>query len=142
MGLTPPSAKSGRARGTVKERPHKHRAHRPNGNGDGGLPEPTQQGMAQSVAIKEFYLSKLREVEYDEKLGTLVDVQAVVEEVAAVFATVRNLFLGLPAKLAPRVICCETAAAARLLIQAEVEQILRELSAEPDDDHDEDGAAA
>ena len=55
------------------------------------------------------------------------------EEVAAVFATVRNLFLGLPAKLAPRIIHCKNAEAARLLIQGEVETILRELSAEPDE---------
>ena len=31
-----------------------------NGNGAGGLQNPTPQGMAQSVAMKEFYLSKLR----------------------------------------------------------------------------------
>ena len=65
-----------------------------NGNGAGGLQNPTPQGMAASVAMKEFYLSKLRQVEYDEKLTTLVDVASVTEEVAAVFATVRNLFLG------------------------------------------------
>jgi len=53
-----------------------------------------------------------------------------------VFSTVRNLFLGLPAKLAPRVIHCKTAEEARLLIQGEVEMILRELSAEPDEEEE------
>ena len=89
------------------------------------------------MAAKEFYLSKLREIEYDEKLGTLVDVDAVVEEVASVFATVRNLLLGLPAKLAPRIVHCKTAAEAKALLQGEIENILRELSSEPDAEDDD-----
>jgi phage terminase Nu1 subunit (DNA packaging protein) len=77
---------------------------------------------------------QLAQVELDRQKGTLVDVEAVAEEVAAVFATVRNLLLGLPAKLAPRVIRCETTEAARDLLLREIQGILRELSAASDDE--------
>ena len=106
------------------------------GNGKHPPPSVPPQGMAASVAMKEFYLSKLREVEYDEKLGVLVEIEAVVEEVAAVFATVRNLLLGLPAKIAPRIIHCRDAEAARALLLDEIQGVLRELSSEPDDEGD------
>ena len=79
---------------------------------------------------------ELAELERDRILGLTVLVEDVASEVAAAFSTVRNLFLGLSAKLAPRIIHCKTEGEAKQVIYSEVDSILRELTAEPDEEDD------
>jgi len=83
---------------------------------------------------------QLAEMERDRISGMTVLVEDAAREVTAALVLVRNLFLGLPAKLAPRIIHCKTAAEAKALLQGEIENILRELSSAPDDDEDADAS--
>ena len=90
--------------------------------------------MAQATLLKETYLAKLRQLEYDQLSGEVVAISDVVAEIASVLTAVKHRFLGLAPKLAPRF---PDPAFARALIGAEVLLILSELSADEADDADQ-----
>ena len=92
------------------------------------VPPSPSGSTARAVALKEHYLALLRQVEYDEKVGLVVPIETVAHELAAEYAAIRNLVLGMAAKLAPRVIACRTAGEAEAVIRTECEQVLRTLS--------------
>ena len=84
--------------------------------------------VAHSIAVKEHYLGLLRQLDYDEKAGFVVQIDEVVHRMAGELAVLRNLILGMPAKLAPRVIACRTPSEAEAVIRTECELVLRTIS--------------
>jgi phage terminase Nu1 subunit (DNA packaging protein) len=90
--------------------------------------------LAEAQRVKENYLAKLRQLEFDKLTGQVVHIDDVVKEVAAVFSTVKNVLRGLPSKLAPRVLACADAQEAEEIMRADIDQALTELSSESDDD--------
>jgi hypothetical protein len=83
---------------------------------------------AEAEQVKENYLARLRMLEVERKEARLVEVQAVVDEVAKANGIVRNGFLSLPQKVAPKVANATTAAEAREIIAAEVHDALEHLA--------------
>lgn len=78
---------------------------------------------ADARALKETYLAWLRKLEFDTKRGDLAPVAEMVAFVERMFATVRELLLGLPGKLSGDL---DDAQADRLT--AEIHEALEELS--------------
>lgn len=58
---------------------------------------------AEAARLKENYLAKLRELEYDVKSGAVVEVAEVGKKVAAEYAAVRARLLAIPSKTAPTI---------------------------------------
>jgi hypothetical protein len=79
--------------------------------------------MADAERLKENYLARLRQLEYDTKAGLVVPVAEVAAEVGQALATVRTKLLALPAEHAPRLHRLKTVpelqdALARLITEA------------------------
>jgi hypothetical protein len=83
---------------------------------------------ARAIALKEQYIALLKQVEYDERVGNVVLVEDVARELAAEYAAVKNLVMGMASKLAPRVVVCRTPNEAEAVIRTECEQVLQTLS--------------
>jgi hypothetical protein len=90
--------------------------------------ESANMSTARAIALKEQYIALLKQVEYDERVGNVVLVEDVARELAAEYAAVKNLVMGMASKLAPRVIACRTPSEAEAVIRTECEQILQTLS--------------
>ena len=78
--------------------------------------------------MKETYLAKLRQIEYDKEASLVVDIAAASRSIAAKLAIVRNKLLGIGARIAPRVATLTEAAACKAVIDANVAEALGELS--------------
>lgn len=76
----------------------------------------------------EHYSAELKKLEFEKKSGQLVEISLVAEHMERSFVYIKQRFLASPQKLAPIVKAAKTTEEARLLIQAEVTEILNELS--------------
>jgi hypothetical protein len=67
-------------------------------------PAPTPEGLtyAKSRAVRETYLARLAQLEYDVKKGKLVDAEEVRARVFTIARTARDILTGIPDRLAPR----------------------------------------
>jgi phage terminase Nu1 subunit (DNA packaging protein) len=72
------------------------------------------------------------ELRLAEMQGELVHVGSVVEEVSLVFVNIKQHLRGLPSKLAVPLHACPDARAVQVLLQAQIDQALEELSSTPD----------
>lgn len=79
--------------------------------------------------------ARLRELEYDQKVGLVVPVDAVLELVAKEYASVRTRLLAIPAEQAPRIHRCRTPAEVQDALHELIVQALEGLT------QDADGAA-
>ena len=82
---------------------------------------------SEAQRVKENYLARLRQLEYHRKSEELVDVDAVISEVARRFNNVRSRLMQLPYQAAPRVAGQDATTVASLLFE-DVRDILTELS--------------
>lgn len=83
---------------------------------------------AEAARIKENYLAKLRELEYDVKSGAVVEVAEVGKKVAAEYAAVRAGVLSVPSKLAPKLALVRTAEEIRDLLSVAIGEALEALT--------------
>lgn len=83
---------------------------------------------AEAARIKENYLAKLRELEYDVKSGAVVEVVEVGKKVAAEYAAVRAGVLSVPSKLAPKLALVRTAEEIRDLLSVAIGEALEALT--------------
>ena len=79
-------------------------------------------------ARTEHYTAELRKLEFEKKSGQLVEIALVGEHLERSFISIKQRFLAVPQKLAPVVSAAKTTEEVRLLIQAEVTEVLNELS--------------
>ena len=89
--------------------------------------------FAEAQTRKAVALAELRELELHCKRGLLIDKEKAMNAWRQVLLTVRNRFLGLPAKLAPLVYSAKSPAEAFVTLKKEIHEILDELS---EDKHD------
>ena len=88
----------------------------------------------EAVRVKENYLALLRQLEYETASGKLAAIEDVARAQRAQHARVRNKFLGLASRVAPRAAMLRSAEEVRALIDAEVVTICQELSVDGDAD--------
>lgn len=93
--------------------------------------------LAEAERIKENYLAKLKQLEYDLKSGEVVRVADVMQIVASQYAVVRSRLLSLPAKTAPRAAILAAATEVQALLQAEINEALTALALDLAKDADE-----
>lgn len=86
--------------------------------------------LADSEAKKEFYLAKLRELEYDLKSGQVVAISDVVAQVGPMLAKVRTRLLAMPSEMAPALNRCKTAAEIEAELRRRITEVLTELSSD------------
>ena len=90
--------------------------------------------LAEAERLKENYLARLRQLEYDVKSGLVVPVAEVAKEVGAQYAQVRTRLLAIPAEQAPNL--------HRLKSVVEVQDALTAIIVEALEGLTRDGAAA
>ena len=100
----------------------------------------TFHSKAQAERMKENYLAKLRQIDFDRAAGAVVDIDDVVNIVVAEYQLVRNKLLALGARIAPRVAVMKSAEEVKALIDREVNSALEELAFDGDADGDLDEA--
>ncbi|MFO1147783.1 MAG: hypothetical protein U1E62_05335 [Alsobacter sp.] len=83
--------------------------------------------LAEAERIKENYLAKLRQLEFDLKSGEVVKVADVQRVLAAQCATIRNRLLSIPAEVAPRAAMMADAAQVQAFLQEAVSESLEAL---------------
>lgn len=88
--------------------------------------------IADSEAKKEFYLAKLRELEYDMKSGQVSPNAEQIKRVTAVLAKVRTRILAIPSEAAPGLHRCKSVAEVEADLRRRVVEALEELSSAGD----------
>ena len=83
---------------------------------------------AEARALKETYLARLRQLEFDIKSGEVAAIADVVEHVTADYARVRNKLLSIGALTAPRLAMVRSADEAKAIVDGAVHDALAELS--------------
>jgi hypothetical protein len=91
---------------------------------------------ADAQTLKENYLARLRQLEYDTKAGQVVLIREVVEAVGAEYARVRTRLLAIPAEQAPRLAQLKTVPEIQDALMRMIVEALEELT------RDGDGPAA
>lgn len=81
-------------------------------------------------AREKHFKAKLAELDYEQKVGTLVPIADVAQEVAREYGRVRARLLAIASKLAPDVVLTDDVAECRALIEAAVNDALNELTAD------------
>lgn len=84
--------------------------------------------IADSEAKKEFYLAKLRELEYDLKSGLVSPNDVQIRLVTAQLARVRTRLLAIPSEAAPALHRCKSTAGVESELRCIVVMVLEELS--------------
>jgi hypothetical protein len=80
--------------------------------------------------LKENYLAKLAQLEYDTKSGRVVEAAEVAALVGAEYSRVRTKLLAIPAEQAPRIQRCRTTAEVQDTLREIITRILEELTAD------------
>jgi len=80
--------------------------------------------------LKETYLGRMRELEYDLKVGTVVLIDDAVRETGKQLARVRTHLLAIPTNIAPVVARTTSPVAAEAIIREAIHQALEELTAD------------
>ena len=83
---------------------------------------------AEARALKETYLARLRQLEFDLKSGEVAPIADVVSQVTSDYARVRNKLLGIGALTAPRLAITRSADEAKAIVDGAVHDALAELS--------------
>lgn len=84
--------------------------------------------LAEAARIKENYLAKLRQLEFDQKAGAVVEVAEVAREVSKEYAAVRAALLAMPSKVAPKVALMRSAEEVKVALDEAVSQALEGLT--------------
>ena len=84
--------------------------------------------LPDAIALKETYLGRLRQLEFDTKVGRVVLVADVAKAVGECLARVRNRLLAMPSNIAPRLLRLTTAMAIEAEVRSAVIEALEELS--------------
>ena len=93
----------------------------------GRKPKEQSYDLFQARAKKETYLARIRELEFLEKMGDLVDAREVENHLFRTSRQIRDAMLGIPDRLAA-VLASETdAAKCHELILSEIERVLEDL---------------
>lgn len=119
-----------------------HHPDRPMPNGGalqtgGGLRGPRAPGgeeipttYNEAAALEKHYKAQLAKLEFEQKIGTLVPIADVAQEVEREYTRVRSRLLAIPSKLAPDVALTDDVAECRSLIEAAITDALNELAAD------------
>lgn len=84
--------------------------------------------IADAEQVKENYLARLRQLEYDQKAGAVVPVAEVAKVLGARCAAVRTMLLSIPAEAAPEIHRCKTVAETQAVLMRRVVAALEHLS--------------
>ncbi len=87
-------------------------------NNDDNVPS-----FSESKRLKEHYLSKITQLEYEEKAGNLVPRNALENELFQIARTLRDRFLLLAETLSPRLVGLESSEL-RIQMRSEIEKVL------------------
>jgi len=98
--------------------------------GVNGTPKRTPEGVtyAKSRAERETYLARLAALEYDVKKGKLVDADEVRARVFAIARTARDILIGMPDRLAPRIVGETNQHEIHRMIAEEVARVCNEIA--------------
>ena len=96
-------------------------------NGAQQVPSDTAS-YAASRAQREIYLARLAELEYEVKKGKLVDADDVRARIFKIARTARDLLLGVPDRLAPRLAGVSDQREIHRLLSEEVARVCNEIS--------------
>ncbi|WVR18327.1 hypothetical protein y223_00047 [Bordetella phage PY223] len=96
-------------------------------DGDGGSGGTTYN---QAAAKEKYYKAELARLEFEQKIGTLVPIANVAQEVEREYTRVRARLLAIPSKLAPDVALSDDVASCRAMIEAAIVDALNELAAD------------
>lgn len=95
----------------------------------------------QAKTAREVYEAKNAQLEYEERTGKLIKVDAVRSALATVFSTTRDALLQIPPRLAPLLAADSDPASVQTALYAEIHQALQNLAGAPDRLGQQDGAA-
>ena len=105
-----------------------------NSNGNGAVakhaetdPENDDFDLFAERARKEYYLARLRALEYEERKASLVDARQVEDRMFRVSRQIRDALLNIPDRLAPLLAAENDASRCHALIRDELERILGDL---------------
>ena len=100
--------------------------------GGGAVGTSKNATYLQAKTAREVYEAKNAQLEYEERCGKLIRVDAIRSALAGMIASTRDSLLQIPARVAP-VLAVETdAARVHDMIQSEIHQALAQLVASPD----------
>lgn len=92
---------------------------------DEGIPT-----LPESRRVLNHFKAQRERLEYMEKMKTLVPIEEVGQAVGREYANVRAALLAIPAKIADELAQCDSAADARLIVEAAITDALSELTAD------------
>ncbi len=83
-----------------------------------------------AAALEKHFKAKLAKLQYEEKAGTMVKIEAVAAVVEKEYSRVRARLLAVPSKLAPEVALLDDVGTCRAMIEAAIVDALAELAAD------------
>lgn len=96
-------------------------------------PSPTQSSTTmqyqKSRAVKESYAARLRKVEFEEKMGTIVHREGIEKASFGVARILREKLKAVPNRLAPKVTVVTDQKENFIILQEEMENVIREIQA-------------
>lgn len=95
-----------------------------------GQPNPAGVSYARSRAIREAYQAQLAKLEFEERSGRLVSVEAVKIEAFKTHRRVRDAILNIPDRCAPQLATMTDAVEIHAYLLSEITQALRQLSSD------------
>ena len=100
----------------------------PNTETDGSQSSTTMQ-YQKSRAIKESYAARLRKVEFEEKMGTIVHKEGIEKASFGVARILREKLKAVPNRLAPKVTVVTDQRENFIILQEEMESVIKEIQA-------------
>jgi hypothetical protein len=94
---------------------------------DGGNTQHTSTAYQKSRAVKENYAARLRKIEYEEKMGTVVNKQGVEKAAFGVSRILREKLKSLPHRIAPKVTVVTDQKENFKILTDEVENVIKEI---------------
>ncbi len=95
---------------------------------DGGQSNTTLQ-YQKSRAVKESYAARLRKVEFEEKMGTIVHKEGIEKASFGVARILREKLKAVPNRLAPKVTVVTDQKENFIILQEEMESVIKEIQA-------------
>jgi hypothetical protein len=92
-------------------------------------PPAAASSLAQSQSVRIAYQARLAKIEYEERLGKLVQADEVRAAAFRAARVVREQLLGLPDRLAPQLVGGLSVEQVHELLTTEIERVLRDLAA-------------
>ena len=100
----------------------------PNTETDGSQSSTTMQ-YQKSRAVKESYAARLRKVEFEEKMGTIVHKEGIEKASFGVARILREKLKAVPNRLAPKVTVVTDQRENFIILQEEMESVIKEIQA-------------